>query len=238
MRAQGLARRVGNLVWLKALAVCLAVWCAGARVRADESGFFEVQVRLRVDHLVKSTTILAILKDETESIWRPYGVQVEWVDAQLGDVAAEGFSVEAVIDRRTEGPADPDRAVLGRAFVPKDAVGAGPIRVSFNATERMLMRRHASGPFVAERDMGRALGRVLAHEIGHVLLAVRNHDHEGLMRAVFTPVELGAPGRESFRLSRDGLGRLRSRIEVMTAGSETRSGQDPDRAPCPFTAVP
>jgi hypothetical protein len=223
---------------LKALVVGLAVWSTCGRVRADESGFFPVQVRLRADHRVRSTSILAILEDETESLWRPYGVHVEWVDAQLGEVAAEGFSVEVVIDRRSDGPANPDQAVLGRAFVPKDAVGAGPIRVSFNATERMLMRRHASGPFVAERDMGRALGRVLAHEIGHVLLAVRNHDHEGLMRAVFSPAELGSPDRQSFRLSRDGLGRLRSRIEVMTAGPETRSGQDPDRAPCPLTAVP
>jgi hypothetical protein len=223
---------------LKALAVSLAAWCACARVRADESGFFQVQVRLRVDHLVKSTSILAILKDETESIWRPYGVQVEWVDTHVGEVAAEGFSVEAVIDRRSEGPADPDRAVLGRAFVPKDAAGAGPIRVSFDATERMLLRRPSSGPFVGDRDMGRALGRVLAHEIGHVLLAVRQHDRAGLMRAVFTPVELGSPDREAFRLTRNDLGRLRSRIQVMTADHETRSGEDLDRAPCPVTAVP
>jgi hypothetical protein len=222
---------------LKALAVCLAAWCACARVGADESGFFQVQVRLRVDHLVRSTSIVAILKDETESIWRPYGVQVEWVAAHLDEVTAEGFSVEAVIDRRSDGPADPDRAVLGRAVVPKDAAGAGPIRVSFDATERMLLRRPSSGPFVGERDMGRALGRVLAHEIGHVLLAVRQHDRAGLMRAVFTPAELGSPDRESFQLTSDDLGRLRSRIQVMTRGPETRSGEDRDHAKCPFTAV-
>jgi hypothetical protein len=223
---------------LKALAVCLAAWYACARVRADESGFFPVQIRLRVDHLVRSTSILAILKDETENLWRPYGVQVEWIDAQLGEVAAGGFSVEAVLDRRSDGPADPNRAVLGRASVPKDGVGAGPIRVSFDATERMLLRRPSSGPFVGDRDLGRALGRVLAHEIGHVLLAVRQHDRAGLMRAVFTPAELGSPDRESFRLTSDDLGRLRSRIQVMTRGLETRGWEDRDRAPCPFTAVP
>jgi hypothetical protein len=221
MRAQGLVRRVRNLARLPAfalLAVCFAARLACAQVRADESGFFHVQVHLRVDHFVRSTSILAILKEETESIWRPYGVHVEWVDALLDEVAAEGFSVEAVIDRRGEGSAaDPDRAVLGRAFVPKDAVGAGPIRVSFDATERMLLRRSSSGPFVSERDMGRALGRVLAHEIGHVLLAVRQHDRAGLMRAIFTPVDLGSPNRESFRLTSNDLGRLRSRIEVITA---------------------
>jgi hypothetical protein len=121
--------------------------------------------------------------------------------------------------------------------VPKDAAGAGPIRVSFDATERMLLRRPSSGPFVGERDMGRALGRVLAHEIGHVLLAVAQHDRAGLMRAVFTPAELGSPDRESFQLTSDDLGRLRSRIQVMTRGPETRSGEDRDHAKCPFTAV-
>jgi hypothetical protein len=220
---------------LKALAVCLAAWCACARASADESGFFQVHVRLRVDHVIKSTSILTILKDETEGIWRPYGVQVEWADAQVGEVAAEGFFVEAVIDRRSDGPADPDRAVLGRAVVTQDPLGAGPIRVSFDATERMLLRRPSSGPFVGERDMGRALGRVLAHEIGHVLLAVRQHDRSGLMRAVFTPAELGAPDREAFRLTNDDLGRLRSRIQVMTGEPETRCGENLDRA---LTGVP
>ena len=213
---------------LKVLAVCLAAWCACARVRADQAGFFPVQIRLSMDHQARSTSILPILKAETESIWRPYGVQIEWVDAHGSEVTTEGFSVEAVIDRRTDERADSDKAVLGRASVPKDAAGAGPIRVSFDATERMLLRRFASGPFVGDRDMGRALGRVLAHEIGHVLLAVRQHDRAGLMRAVFTPAELGAPDRDSFRLTSNDLGRLRSRIQVMTETSEI----------CPFTAEP
>jgi len=194
-------------------------------------------VRLRVDPSIRSTAILPILKDETEGIWRPYGVQLEWVDARLDEVAAEGFSVEAVLDRRSEGPADPDRAVLGRASVPQDAVGAGPIRVSFDATERMLLRRPSSPHFVGEQDMARALGRVLAHEIGHVLLAVRNHDHAGLMRAVFTPAELGSPDRAPFRLTCDGFGRLRSRIQVMTRGPQMSDSEEMDRTPCPLTVV-
>ncbi len=48
---------------LKVLAVCLAAWCACARVRADEAGFFPVQIRLSMDHQARSTSILAILKD-------------------------------------------------------------------------------------------------------------------------------------------------------------------------------
>jgi hypothetical protein len=61
-----------------------------------------------------------------------------------------------------------------------------------------------------------------------VLLAVRQHDRAGLMRAVFTPAELGAPDRGSFRLTSNDLGRLRSRIQVMSERPEM----------CPFTAAP
>jgi hypothetical protein len=204
---------------------------------------FEVRVRLRIDPLIRSTAILQMLKDETDSLWRPYGVHLEWVDARPGDGAAEGFFVEAVIDRRGDGQAQPDQAVLGRAWVPQDAAGERPIHVSFDAIEQMLLRRPSSVPVVSEYDMGRALGRVLAHEIGHVLLAVRHHDHAGLMRAVFAPSELGAPDRSPFRLTCDGVGRLRSRIQVLSGSQGAECGvpeagcEAPERTPCPLTAV-
>jgi hypothetical protein len=235
---------------LRALAVCAAAWCLCGPARADEPGFFEVRVRLRVDPSIRSTAILHMLKDETESLWKPYGVHLEWVDARPGDGAAEGFFMEAVIDRRGDGQAQPEHAVLGRAWVPQDATGERPIHVSFDATEQMLLRRPSSIPVVGEYDMGRALGRVLAHEIGHVLLEVRHHDRAGLMRAVFAPAELGSPDRTPFRLTCDGVGRLRSRIQVLSgsrgAGCEVRAARHgvrgaacevPERTPCPLTAV-
>jgi hypothetical protein len=46
---------------------------------------------------------------------------------------------------------------------------------------------------VAERagvDPGELLGRALAHEVGHLLLGVTGHSASGLMRAVWTDVEL------------------------------------------------
>ena len=62
----------------------------------------------------------------------------------------------------------------------------------------------------------RALGRVLAHEIGHVLLSAPYHDEAGLMRAVFRPDELAGPDRAPFRLTCGGIGRLRSRVRMLT----------------------
>jgi hypothetical protein len=53
-----------------------------------------------------------------------------------------------------------------------------------------------------QRIVGRALGRVIAHEIGHYLLASRTHSSYGLMRAVQSYRELFGEADAGFVLSR------------------------------------
>jgi hypothetical protein len=89
-----------------------------------------------------------------------------------------------------------------------------PIRVSLDATASVLATR--SVPRVSDRDLARALSRVLAHEIGHVLLGAPYHDQAGLMRAVFLPEELADPDRRPFRLTCNGIARLGSRLRALT----------------------
>lgn len=62
----------------------------------------------------------------------------------------------------------------------------------------------------ALRDLilGRALGRALAHEVGHFLLRSRQHSAGGLMRALQPANELVAPNRRNFGLSAEEIGRL------------------------------
>jgi hypothetical protein len=76
--------------------------------------------------------------------------------------------------------------------------------------------RTSAGWIVPDHDLGRGLGRVLAHEIGHVLLGAPYHDEVGLMRAVFRPDELGELDRAPFRLTCSGVARLRGRIGLLT----------------------
>ena len=52
-----------------------------------------------------------------------------------------------------------------------------------------------------ERAIGRAVGRVLAHELGHYLLRSRTHARFGLMRAIQNAADLVGAGRETFALS-------------------------------------
>lgn len=50
------------------------------------------------------------------------------------------------------------------------------------------------------RLTGRALGRAVAHELGHFLFASANHAASGLMRARHQAAELIAPFRQAFRV--------------------------------------
>jgi hypothetical protein len=52
-----------------------------------------------------------------------------------------------------------------------------------------------------ETLLGRALGRALAHELGHYLLASKGHTPTGLMMARRTTTELFSRGRERFAIA-------------------------------------
>jgi hypothetical protein len=127
------------------------------------------------------------------------------------------LSLNAIVERRIEGLKAPQSAnVLGQAVVDFDAPTRRPVRVSFEATERALALRRTGGPPIIRSEMARALGRVLAHEIGHVLLGPPYHDQAGLMRTEFRTDELAAQDRAPFRLMCSRIARLRNRLRVLT----------------------
>jgi hypothetical protein len=209
---------------LKALTACLAavLVCATVGIHADVCEPFVVKVHLQVDASIKSRVIPADLKNETDVLWRPYGIHFEWTDSPAPEVPPSGLALEVILERRIlDEPGLPKwTTVLGFAPVKLNGPSARPIRVSLDATERVLalrsVSRTSSGWLVADHDLGRALGRVLAHEIGHVLLGAPYHDEVGLMRARFYPDELGGPDRTSFQLTCIEVGRLGGRLGVLT----------------------
>jgi hypothetical protein len=65
-------------------------------------------------------------------------------------------------------------------------------------------------PMFRELLFGRALGRALAHEIGHDLLRSRAHSEHRLMRGQQRSCDLVAPDRRGFGLSHHEIVRLQS----------------------------
>ena len=59
----------------------------------------------------------------------------------------------------------------------------------------------------------RALGRVLAHELGHLFLRLSGHRDDGLMRPSFSHRSLTARGNRAFRLSDKDLKKMRAALE-------------------------
>jgi hypothetical protein len=51
-----------------------------------------------------------------------------------------------------------------------------------------------------ETLLGRAMGRALAHELGHYLLASKVHTQRGLMKPIMTAFELFMPDASAFRI--------------------------------------
>ena len=67
-------------------------------------------------------------------------------------------------------------------------------------------------PNVNEHTYARALGRVLAHELGHLLLRLNGHRDRGLMRSAFSHRSLTARGRRAFRFAEEGLQAIRETL--------------------------
>ena len=68
-------------------------------------------------------------------------------------------------------------------------------------------------PHVTDTAYARALGRVLAHELGHLFLRLSGHRDDGLMRPSFSHRTLTARGNRAFRLSDNDLEKMRAALE-------------------------
>lgn len=149
--------------------------------------------------------IVAMMKTETERVWSPLDVRIDWIDpTKAAAAAARAPGVTVMLEEGAQHePAAIHDSVLAALTQPETSCGWGLARVWVQRVERhtALVRRgehaYTGLPLVlADTYLARALGRVLAHEIGHYLLGTGEHTAYGLMRAQFTPQDLlqDAPG--------------------------------------------
>jgi len=192
------------------IVVCaLVIWSAGP-AEATQSNPLTVHINLVFDGAMKSDITKSFAMREATTIWAIYGVELQWSDRDCGaaldlDVRVDGQEPGTVLDGSA--------SVLGTTTVDRAGVVQAPIHISLDTIEWLLRHRTDRDPVLYDRELGRALGRVMAHEIGHVLLGMPTyHDNQGLMRARLPIHELARFDRGGFHLTEASARRLRARI--------------------------
>jgi hypothetical protein len=180
---------------------------------------------------------LRAMAREAEAIWRANGVTLEWTPAEAGrtpSLSGPTDTVRVVADghvaqRRDQAPAA--RRLGAVLFLQSSDLPDNTLSLSVNAIRALVYDAKWAGhrvsawpPSVRDDLLGRALGRVLAHEIGHYLLIWRSHTPDGLMQPAFKAEALVNPDRGPFALS-DRLGpRLRARLAQLATPGSTVAG--------------
>jgi hypothetical protein len=147
---------------------------------------------------------LDLARLQVERIWRPYGVSIEWPAAPPGPrTGGPGvLRVWLARDGIPGGPSQPS----GTSVFESPARPGDCIRVTAAADRSLAATRfgettlaHATRR-VQDRFIAVALGRMLAHEIGHYLLASPKHARRGLLRARFSTDDFLSEDLSRYRL--------------------------------------
>ncbi|HET7220641.1 MAG TPA: hypothetical protein VFJ02_21455 [Vicinamibacterales bacterium] len=200
-----------------------------------------------------SRALVESMKRETAELWATHGVRIQWSTTTPGlkSCASLHGSFDVQIDRQPLQRSVPAKLILGSTFLTPDAIAHAPIYIDQTATERIVgsigvdqLVPSVGHPFVAPDDVGRALGRILAHEMGHVILGAAGHQRRGLMRAVFLPAELVGRPRRAYSLSTAEVARLHQREVALDAHLHTHATasaetcDSPCRPPVEYTREP
>ena len=141
---------------------------------------------------------------EAREIWAPAGLRLTWSFPPRPLDLTDGRTVIVVVRRALRRPPavgavdskGSAMCLLGQVRFGEDGRPANLIEVSFEAITSLVMggshmyRPVAKLPgFLQQVLLGRGLGRVVAHEIGHWLVG-RGHLQEGLMKRTFVARDL------------------------------------------------
>jgi hypothetical protein len=174
------------------------------------------QLRVRMPEAGMDTKVLALVRKEVDAIWRQYAIDIVWEGLWTPDKPKPDLWVQFV-----------DVALKSKRLGGAPAIAWIPFahgmplpfaRISKpNAIALLKTRSWFDGrPLTSATEdlqrqaLARIIGRALAHEIGHFLLAASAHAAHGLMRAVLDPERIVNPGTEHFKLEASDVRALRA----------------------------
>jgi hypothetical protein len=143
--------------------------------------------------------VMEALQDEVESIMAPMGTHIEWrslAAARGNEVAAElaviTFKGRCDVSGLTLRSAQPGALgwthVSDGVILPFSDIDCDRIRV-FLQRELLFLKADTR-----EEALGRAIGRVLAHELYHIFAQTAHHASDGVAKSAYTVQELLSDG--------------------------------------------
>jgi hypothetical protein len=161
-----------------------------------------------------SPSLLRSILAEADAIWRPSGVTFVWQSAaplakaaHLRETGPYVPDTLYVVIGENQGVGHDGRRPLG--WIVFDDVATPDQQIYLSHANALAMMEDARGvvgivgqmpQMQRETLLARAMGRALAHELGHYLLASKTHTQRGLMKPVMTAVELFNPDASGFRI--------------------------------------
>jgi hypothetical protein len=168
------------------------------------------------------------MREEVERIWLSVDVRINWFDSHGREWRGHDRSTLMVFFEESGSPAVTSKRgiLLGATHHPAERCGLGVARIWVSEARRYAATIRVNGIQLWKLPqrfghfiLARALGRALAHEIGHYLLGNTGHNGSGLMRAQLTPQELLEPITETMygldRSQRQRLGRCGAELTIL-----------------------
>jgi len=180
-------------------------------------------VRLTIiDHL--SGPALSTLEEEATRIWIRHGIDLTWkqpVPATCPSIVSIVFDERELV--KLAGGSR-DTALARTVFLGRSQMIYISVPRAFQMLSQVNQRNRVlnSG---GERDFngGVLLGRVVAHELGHVLLTTTDHSEKGLMRPVFGLHDVLSDDEETTTLSSSESNRLAMRFSLVPFDGPSRT---------------
>ena len=216
-------RVVRHVMTLTAVVVTMTA-LAPRHVGAAHAPLYSLTALLSVASDLSNVSRSALIT-EADRIWRREGVRLIW-PTNTHDRAP--LRVLVITRREVLTTRDQARWAVGelvpqtgqRALAIASIAGAERVLVEANTRRLRLFDSRGSD----EYRLGVVLGRAVAHEIGHYLLATATHADRGLMRAAIDAGEFADPGARTFALDDAAGDWLRRRLPQTPDDSLPSSG--------------
>ena len=132
------------------------------------------------------------------------GIRVSWQKCDLPDTCTLVPAREELIIRLVRSR-DTASYVLGEASIDTSASAGVLATIYVDRVERMAA--------LSETDATVLLGRAIAHELGHLLMATNAHNAAGLMRAQWTTADLRRNQMNDWMLREEDAAAIRRRLK-------------------------